>query len=290
MKTSKYVGREKVAGKMAYVQVTVYVWPGNTDEDFLTHVTLELYLVFWDNGSFMKLSIIIPVFNEATTVQEILLKAGSVFIDGFEKEIIVVDDGSRDNSRIEIQKAKALLGDASVILICHENNLGKGAAIRSGLKTVSGDYVLIQDADLEYFPEDYHLLLEPLLKKETEVVFGSRFLRKNERNYFYAFGNILATWIFNFFFGTKISDLATCYKIFPIRLKEKLLKSVDDDFIFDVVFLTYVITSVGIKIKEVPIRYEPRALKLKKFKLWHGVKIFYAIFKLGFQNVIKKIF
>lgn len=218
----------------------------------------------------MRLSIVIPVYNEAPTIGEVLAAIQNANTLDFDKEIIVVDDYSTDGTR-EILKE---IRDENIKIIFGDKNGGKGAALKKGFAATTGDYILIQDADLEYTPANYPQLLAPILKGETEVVFGSRFLQKNKRNYFYAFGNIIATRLFNSIFKTNLTDLATCYKIFPKKLIPDLLKIEANDFVFDVVKLTATITRNGYTIKEIPIDHFPRWHKEgKKLKLKHGLKI-----------------
>jgi dolichol-phosphate mannosyltransferase len=227
----------------------------------------------------MVLSILIPVFNEKNTISEILKKINEVDLSvlGFNKEIII-DDGSTDGTREVLDK----LADKYKI-IYHGKNQGKGTAIRNGLSRVSGDYVIIQDADLEYDPEDYKKLLECALGNKAQVVYGSRLLnRHNEFSYtsFY-FGGIILNWLTNFIYGLKISDESTCYK----RLKTEIIKSIPlkcrrFDFCPEV---TAKVAKKGIKIYEVPINYYPRHKKEgKKIKWRDGLEAFWVLIKYRF--------
>ncbi|MFH1894767.1 MAG: glycosyltransferase family 2 protein [Patescibacteria group bacterium] len=228
----------------------------------------------------MILSIIIPVYNEKNTILKILNKIELVDILNFvdKKEIIVVDDGSSDGTRDVLKKL-----EDKYKIIYHVKNLGKGAAIRTGLKGISGDYVLIQDADLEYDPEDYKTLLACAKKNNAEVVYGSR--RLNRENKFshisYYIGGIFLNWVTRIISGTKITDESTCYKLF----KKETIKSIPlrcqrFEFCPEV---TVKIAKRGIKIYEVPINYYPRSKKEgKKIKWRDGVSAIWALIKYKF--------
>jgi glycosyltransferase involved in cell wall biosynthesis len=231
-----------------------------------------------------KLSIIIPCYNEEKTIEELLNKVIDVELpENWKKEIIVVDDGSKDKTREILKKYK----DKAKIVFKNKNE-GKGSAIKEGFKYVTGDYILIQDADLEYDPNDYKKLLEPIDKNEAQIVIGVR--KFNKFRLFY-FGGKLLTKIFNFFIGSNFSDNATCYKLFPKSLVSKLLKYKENNFVFDNVCLSYEFFKSGLKIKEVEINYNPRE-KGKKIKIKDGffilVKILdiYSKTKKG-ENTIK---
>jgi len=224
-----------------------------------------------------KLSIIIPCFNEKQTIAKVLLNVKKVKLPrGWNKEVIVVDDFSTDGTRDDLR------GYSNIKLILREKNGGKGAALKDGFKTANGDYILIQDADLEYDPKDYIRLLKPILKGESEIVFGSRILKKNNvpfsKSYFY--GGLLISKIFNLLFGTKLSDVATCYKLFPRYLVPRLIYLPSNDFVFDVIELTHQLI-VSDKVIEVPINYKPRSKKEGKKINWrHGIRCLFAILRL----------
>ena len=227
----------------------------------------------------MLLSIIIPVFNESKTLKEIIRKVEKVDVS---KEIIAVNDGSSDDSRVILEE---LEHEGRIKLINHGKNLGKGAAIKSGLKKISGDLVIIQDADLEYNPDDYLKLLEPLIKKEADIVFGSRNMGTNNVpiNRYYFYGGLLSSKIFNFLFNTNFTDIHTCYKIFPAKLAQTLINLPGNDFVFDAVELTHALIKSG-KVIEIPINYTARSVKAGKKLNWrHGFAIFGAMFRLRFN-------
>src|SRR3989338_8733128 len=158
-----------------------------------------------------KLSIIIPVYNEEKTIKQIIEKVKSVKLKDFSKEIIVVEDCSTDRTKDELNSLK----DYSIKIFFHVINKGKGAAVRTGLKNSTGDIILIQDADLEYNPEEYPKLLKPFEDKNVKVVYGSRLevIKKNLSKMYklHYFGNLFLTLLTNILYGTKISDMETCY-------------------------------------------------------------------------------
>lgn len=229
----------------------------------------------------MRLSIIVPVFNEEKTIEEIIKRIKDIPLP-IEKETIIIDDGSSDNTKEILGQLK---GKFNFILISHPKNRGKGAAIRTGFPLVSGDFILIQDADLEYDPKDYPILLKPLLKNETEVVYGSRNISKNPRfSKVYFLGGQFLTAVFNFFFKTKLTDINTGYKVF----KKEILKNIkleEDGFGF-CEEVTAKIVKKGYKIEEVPIRYSPRGFREgKKLHWWRdGFRGLYVILKYYFLN------
>lgn len=211
----------------------------------------------------MKLSIIVPVYNERNTIAKILELVKKVNIENIEKEIIVVDDGSDDGTR---EILKSLQSEVAHILF-HNQNLGKGAAIRTGLSKVTGDYVLIQDADLEYDPEDYIKLLRPVLKGWAEVVYGSRFTGEHRNIFFFHWlGNRFLTFVTNFLYNTTLSDMETGYKLF----KTEIIKSLPlrcNRFAFEPE-VTAKILKRGIRIYEVPISYVGREYSEGKKIRW----------------------
>jgi len=212
----------------------------------------------------MKLSIIIPVFNEQNTIEEIIKRVEAVSIS-LEKEIIVVDDGSFDNTKKIIEELKKQF---NFILIKHPKNQGKGAVIQTGISKATGNFILIQDADLEYNPKDYPNLLEPILRGEADIVYGSRILRKNPYfSKFYFLGGQFLTFVFNLLYKTNLTDINTGYKIFKKEiLKNLILKEKGFSFCEEV---TAKIVKKGYKIKEVPIHYTPRDFKSgKKLRWW----------------------
>lgn len=210
----------------------------------------------------MKLSIIIPVFNEEKTIGEILRKVQKVKLSGVLKEIIVVNDGSTDASASVIPKFQ--IPNSKFIYINHKKNLGKGAAVVSGIKKATGDYIIIQDADLEYDPEDYKNLLAPILQKKAEVVYGTRLKRlpnfaRDERTvrfFIHYIGNKLLSLMTSVLYGQWITDMETCYKLFPRKAAQDMeLRAKGFEFEPEI---TAKLLSSGYRIFEVPISTNPR--------------------------------
>jgi len=201
------------------------------------------------------LSILIPVFNEVRTLEEILRRVRDADTRGLTKEIILVDDASTDGTGDILKK---LTGAKDLKIFSHSHNRGKGAAIRTAIEHATGDILLIQDADLEYDPTDYPALLGPILAGNAEVVFGSRFLSGARRVLFfwhYA-GNRLLTMLSNMFTDLNLSDMETCYKVFTREVKDRL-RITSMRFGFEPEF-TARVARMGVRIYEVPISYHGR--------------------------------
>ena len=211
-----------------------------------------------------KLSIIIPVYNELNTIINLLETVKAVnLINDLEKEIIIVDDYSTDGTR-------ALLNNLENEhkIFYHDKNRGKGAAIRTALENITGDIVIIQDADLEYNPHEYNILLKPILDGETNVAYGSRFLKKHQPLYrLFYHGNLFLSWLFSFLHGHKITDIETCYKMIKREAMDGInLKS--DRFNFEPE-ITAKLLRRGHKILEMPISYRSRSFAEGKKIKWH---------------------
>jgi glycosyltransferase involved in cell wall biosynthesis len=226
----------------------------------------------------MKLSIVIPVFNEIGTIEEIILRVQSV---PFEKEIIVVDDFSTDGTVHLLRKIDAIQENVKVYY--HDRNQGKGAALRTGFAAVQGDVVIIQDADLEYDPREYPKLLEPILDGRADVVYGSRFLGGPHRVLFFwhSVGNKFLTLLSNTVTNLNLTDMETCYKAFRTEVLNDLsLKS--NRFGFEPEF-TMKIAKRKFRIYEVPISYSGRTYhEGKKINWKDGVAAIYTILRYGF--------
>lgn len=219
-----------------------------------------------------------PVFNERDTIVEILNRVRAVDIN---KEIIVVDDYSTDGTR-ELLAQEAARGDLRVFY--HPQNMGKGAAVRTGLAQVQGDIIIIQDADLEYDPNDYHALIQPILTGQTRVVYGSRFLGKRESMLvWHALGNRFLTTFANALYGTSLTDMETCYKVFTSDVNRRIrLKSPRWGFDPEI---TAQILKCGERIHEVPISYNGRAFEEGKKISWRDAfVIMWTLFKYRFGD------
>jgi glycosyltransferase involved in cell wall biosynthesis len=245
-----------------------------------------------------KLSVVIPVYNEKATIDEILRR---VIETPFRKEIVVVDDCSNDGTRQILEKLAQLrssgesqapafdggdaieLGDIRVLF--QANNQGKGAALRRGFAEVTGDIVLVQDADLEYDPRDYHKLLEPLVDGRADVVFGSRFLGGPQRvHYFWHYvANKMLTLLSDIFTNLKLTDMETCYKVFRREVLQGItLKS--DRFGFEPE-ITAKVAKGDWRIYEVPISYAGRTYEEGKKITWKdGVQALWCIIRFRFTD------
>ncbi len=236
----------------------------------------------------MKLSIIVPVFNENSTVVEVLERVKKEPIPGVEKEIVVVDDGSTDGT-IEKLKSLKLSG---LKIIFHEKNQGKGAAVITGIKNSSGDYIIIQDADLEYHPKFIKYLIKPILDGKAKVVYGTRIKRlpnfKNEernlRFLIHYFGNRFLSLFTSVLYGQWITDMETCYKLFPRKALDGV-KLNAKGFEFEPE-ITSKLLKKRYKILELPIQVTPRGYeegkKISAFK--DGTKAFWYLLKYRFVD------
>lgn len=225
----------------------------------------------------MKLSVVIPVYNEKATIMEVLERVRRADL---RKEIIVVDDGSTDGTR-DILQALPPSVDLKIILL--PGNLGKGAALRTGFAAVSGDIVVIQDADLEYDPAEYGNLIQPILANKADVVFGSRFLGGPHRVllFWHSVGNWILTTLSNMLTDLNLTDMETCYKVFRAEILKKIILR-ENRFGFEPEF-TAKVSKARCRIYEVPISYSGRDYSEGKKIGWKdGVAAIYFIFKYRF--------
>ena len=218
----------------------------------------------------MRLSIIIPVYNEASTLAELLRRVHEV---DFPKEVLVVDDGSDEKTKALLE-ASALAGAK---LITHERNMGKGTAIRTGLAQATGDAVIIQDADLEYYPADYLDLIETYQTQKAQAVYGVRDLSR--RSMLMRQGNRMMTWATNILYGVRLHDMETCYKLVDRHLMQSLnLES--RRFEIEAEITAKIIRS-RVKIFEAPIRYDHRE-EGKKLTPLDGLPTLQALLRYRF--------
>ncbi|MBL7150392.1 glycosyltransferase [Candidatus Microgenomates bacterium] len=237
----------------------------------------------------MKLSIIIPVYNEEKTILKILIKVKEADTLGLKKEIIIVDDGSTDGTKAQISKLKLRSNNIIIKMIEHRQNQGKGAAVQSGLKAASGDILLIQDADLEYSPRDYPRLLRPIVEKQTKVVYGSRLMKmkfslfgKNPTPLpLHYLGNRFLSWATSFLYCAKITDMETGYKVMRKEVYKRLHLAAKR---FELEpEITAKILKMGYKILETPITIKPRGYKEGKKISWKdGIKALFVLLKYRF--------
>lgn len=223
----------------------------------------------------MKVSVIMPVFNEAGTVSQAIQK---VLVQKFVYELIVVDDGSTDTSLARINKIK----HKKLKVVKHDSNQGKGAAISTGLKQVKGDWIIINDADLEYDPSDIKNLIQPIQEGKAEVVYGSRFKGSHTNMFFWHYvGNQILNLLINILFNTTLSDMESCYKLMPAALMKKLSLT-EKGFCFEPE-VTCQILKLKRNIYEVPISYSGRGYE-------DGKKMHWSQGVLAIKTIIKQRF
>ncbi|GAB3725340.1 glycosyltransferase family 2 protein [Flavobacterium koreense] len=232
-----------------------------------------------------KLSIIIPIYNEAATIHLILDKIKNVSLpDNIKKEIIVVDDCSTDNSKTKIEAYIEGNSKLDIKFYQHDKNKGKGAALHTGIKNASGEFTIIQDADLEYNPEEYSILLQPVLDGFADVVYGSRFMGGNAHRvlfFWHTIGNRFLTFLSNMFSNLNLTDMETCYKLFNTKILQSLnLK--ERRFGFEPEVTIKVSRIKKIRMYEVGISYYGRTYEEGKKINWKdGVHAIYCIIKYG---------
>ncbi|MEJ2744718.1 MAG: glycosyltransferase [bacterium] len=228
----------------------------------------------------MKISVVIPVYNEINTIAAIIKRVADVPL---EKEIIVVDDCSTDGTSAELERIRS--GDETLKVICRERNGGKGAALREGFRHVTGDVVIVQDADLEYYPEEYPKLIEPIVKGRADVVYGSRFLGTHRVFMFsHYLGNKMLNLITNILYNCIFTDMETCYKAFRTDILKRIrLRS--NSFGFEPEFTAHVMKR-GYKVYEVPISYDGRSYTEGKKITWRdGFIALYWLLRCRFEPV-----
>jgi len=235
-----------------------------------------------------KISIIVPAFNEESTISIIVDKLLNLYlVNNIKKEIIIVNDCSTDNTEHLIHNIIQSNPLAEIIYIKQEKNLGKGAAIHSGIKNATGDYLIIQDADLEYDPSEINKLLKPVLEGYADVVYGSRFIGGAPHRilfFWHTIGNKFLTFLSNFFTNLNLTDMETCYKLF----KTSIIKTIslqEKRFGFEPEITSKIAKIKGIRIYEVGISYYGRTyLEGKKINWKDGFKAIYCIIRYNLFN------
>jgi glycosyltransferase involved in cell wall biosynthesis len=230
-----------------------------------------------------KLSVVVAAFNEEKTIGVVLAKIAAVdLINRISKEIIVVNDGSTDDTEGEVRDFMRQNRKVSVKYLVHEQNRGKGAALRTGIANSNGDYIVVQDADLEYDPQEFNLLLKPMEDGFANVVYGSRFQGGRPHRilfFWHTFGNKLLTFFSNMFSNLNLTDMETCYKMFA----SDVLKSIrlrEDRFGFEPEVTAKMARVPGVRVYEIGISYYGRTyLEGKKINWKDGVKTIYCILR-----------
>lgn len=234
----------------------------------------------------VRLSVVIPVFNERATVEELIRRVKAVEL---EKEIVIVDDGSTDGTRDILQALASAPAEGRVQnfvrVFLQEKNQGKGAALRRGLHEATGEILLVQDADLEYDPQDYHTLLAPIDQGVADVVYGSRFLGGPHRVLFFwhAVGNSLLTFFSNMFSNLNLTDVWTCYKVFRREVLDGIVLR-EDRFGFEPE-ITAKIANKHVRVYEVPISYNGRTYAEGKKITWKdGFSALFCVLRYNLFN------
>jgi glycosyltransferase involved in cell wall biosynthesis len=235
------------------------------------------------------LSIIVPVYNEGSTIHLILNKIKDIELpDDIGKEIILVNDCSTDNTVPSVQRYMAENSSLNIQFLSHEVNKGKGAALHTGIANASGDFIIIQDADLEYDPREYVILLRPMLDGVADVVYGSRFMGGRPHRvlfFWHTIGNRVLTFLSNMFTNLNLTDMETCYKLFRADVI-KSMNLVEQRFGFEPEVTAKMSRIPGIRIYEVGISYYGRTYaEGKKINWKDGFRAIYCIFKYGFLKL-----
>lgn len=229
----------------------------------------------------MKLSVIIPVYNEPKTIEKIVRKVEKVDLGNVKKEIIIIDDASTDSTADAVRKLKG-----NHVKLFHKKNKGKGGALKTGISKATGNIIVFQDADLEYDPKDYARLIQPILQGKAKVTFGSRFVsqrlklfgKKRSPHLLHWFGNRFLTFAFNSLYGTRLTDAEPCYKMFRSDVL-KGIKVSSNRFEYDIELMCKLVKN-GYEIMQLPITYNPRTFEEGKKINWKdGIVAFLTMIK-----------
>lgn len=236
-----------------------------------------------------KLSIVIPAYNEGPTIHHILDKVKDVtLLNNIEKEVIIVNDCSKDNTEESILKYQKENQDLNIQYFKHEVNKGKGAALHTGIQKATGEYLVIQDADLEYDPEEFNILLKPVIDGFADVVYGSRFMGGNAHRilfFWHSIGNKFLTFLSNMFTNLNLTDMETCYKLFETKTVQSLTLK-ENRFGFEPEVTAKIARVPNIRIYEVGISYYGRTFEEgKKIGAVDGFRAIYCILK---YNIFSK--
>jgi glycosyltransferase involved in cell wall biosynthesis len=234
-------------------------------------------------SNFTKLSIVIPAYNEGPTIHHILDRIGAVqLVNNIQKELIIVNDCSKDNTEEAILKYKADHPEMNIVYYKHEVNQGKGAALHTGISKATGEFTIIQDADLEYDPEEFNVLIKAVLRGEADVVFGSRFLGGNAHRilfFWHSIGNKFLTMLSNMFTNLNLTDMETCYKMFRTPIIQGIVLK-EKRFGFEPEVTAKIARVPNIRIYEVGISYYGRTYAEGKKIGWRdGFRAIWCILK-----------
>ncbi|NBB31675.1 glycosyltransferase family 2 protein [Cellulophaga sp. BC115SP] len=237
---------------------------------------------------FQKLSVVIPAYNEEKTIKSVLTKLSTVeLIENIQMELLVVNDCSKDNTEKEVDSFIKENPSVDIKYFKHEVNKGKGAALHTGIKNATGQYLIVQDADLEYDPQEFNILIKPITDGHADIVYGSRFMGGNAHRilfFWHTIGNKLLTFLSNMFSNLNLTDMETCYKLFRTDLIQSLALK-ENRFGFEPEVTAKISKIKGIRIYEVGVSYYGRTYEEGKKINWKdGFRALYCIVKYGLMD------